>query len=269
MATSDIFNETYRGLAMRYFRQLVLILVMALASTPLRAGEATIAVATNFAETQEALVGLFAQSSGAKITTVTGSTGRLYGQIVNGAPFDAFLSADAARPALLIENGHAVGASLFTYAQGKLALWSADPNRVGTDGAKTLAGGQFRHLAIANPALAPYGLAAQQTLAALGLDKAVEKKLVMGEDIGQAFAMIASANAELGFVALAAVHSPRNEIGGSYWIVPETLHDPIRQDAVLLKRGENNATAKDYLAFLKSDGARALMAERGFGSSSP
>ena len=225
---------------------------------------ALIAVAANFAEIAGALEEAFEGQSPHDVTVTTGSTGKLYAQIVKGAPFDVFLSADRARAARLEDEGHAVAGSRFTYAVGRLTLWSAHEDRISDNGPAVLGEDDFRALAIANPELAPYGLAARQTLENLGLLDAVSDRIVMGENIGQAFSMVATGNAELGFIALSYVMSPRNETPGSWWAVPADLHDPIRQDAVLTARGAENAAARAFLDFLKSDEAGELIERYGY-----
>jgi len=231
--------------------------------TPAAAGEvALVAVAANFAEVMERLEADFEAESPHAITITTGSTGQLYAQIANGAPFDALLAADQARPERLEAEGLAVRGSRFTYARGQLVLWSADPGRIGDAGPAVLRRGDFRRLAMANPELAPYGLAARQALDGLA---ALRGKIVFGENVGQTHAMVATGNAELGFVARSYVDSPRNPAPGSRWTVPETLHEPIRQDAVLLLRGEDNSAARDLLAYLRRPAVRQVIAEHGYG----
>ena len=229
------------------------------------AEEAVVAVAANFAEVAERLEELFEEGGGHTVTFVVGSTGKLYAQIAHGAPFDAFLAADRERPERLEREGLAVAGSRFTYAVGRLTLWSREPGRVGTDGAATLTQGDFRLLAIANPDLAPYGEAARKTLQSLGLWEGVQAKVVRGQTVGQAHALVASGSAELGLVALSSVLSPRNEVPGSRWDVPAELHAPIRQDAVLLKRGAGNAAARGFLELLRSDPARPVLETYGYG----
>ena len=233
-------------------------------ATPAASGEAVVAVAANFTEVAERLEADFERDSAHTLTFVVGSTGKLYAQIAHGAPFDAFLSADRASPERLEKEGLAVAGSRFTYATGRLTLWSREPGRVGADGAATLRRGEFRLLAIANPELAPYGEAARQTLENLGLWRSLQGKVVMGETVGQAHAMVASGNAELGFVALSYVLSPRNETPGSRWDVPAELYEPIRQDAVLLKRAAGNPAARGFLAFLRSAEARTVIEGYGY-----
>jgi molybdate transport system substrate-binding protein len=232
---------------------------------PAAGEEAVVAVAANFLEVAERLAADFERDRGHALRFVAGSTGKLYAQIAHGAPFDAFLAADQERPARLEREGLAVAGSRFTYAGGRLALWSREPGRVGADGAATLRQGKFRLLAIANPDLAPYGAAAKQTLQKLGLWERFGGRIVMGETIGQAHVLVASGNAELGFVALASVLSPRNATRGSRWDVPAHLHAPIRQDAVLLLRGARNPAARGFLAFLRSPRAQAVIAAHGYG----
>lgn len=231
---------------------------------PAAGEEAVVAVAANFAEVAERLEKDFEGASGHRLTFVVGSTGKLYAQIANGAPFDVFLSADQETPARLEKEGQAVAGSRFTYAVGRLTLWSPEPGRVGSDGAATLKEGKFRRLAIANPELAPYGAAAKQALEKLGLWERFKDRIVMGETIGQAHAMVASGNAELGFVALSYVLSPRTETKGSRWDVPARLHAPLQQDAVLLARAAGNPAARAFLDFLRSAKARAVMETYGY-----
>lgn len=224
---------------------------------------AIIAVAANFAEVMETLQSEFESSTGHQLTLVTGSTGKLYAQLVNGAPFDVLLAADQERPQRLIELGLAVPESRFTYATGLLALWSADENRITEDGKEALRQ-DFRHLAIANPDLAPYGAAAVQALRALEMLEAVQDRIVMGENIGQAHALIASGNAELGIVALAYALSSRNSSAGSYWPIPSDLYAPVHQDAVLLKHAENNLSAIEFLGFLRAERVKTIIREFGY-----
>jgi molybdate transport system substrate-binding protein len=242
---------------------LALLLGLFLAG-PAAGEEAVVAVAANFSEVAERLERDFERDGGHTLTLVAGSTGKLYAQIANGAPFDAFLAADQARPERLERERLAVAGSRFTYATGRLTLWSAEPGRVGGDGAATLRRGKFRRLAIANPALAPYGAAAKQTLAKLGLWERFADRIVMGETIGQAHVLVASGSAELGFVALSSVLSRRNQTRGSRWDVPSGLHTPIRQDAVLLARAAHNPAARGFLGFLRSAKAKVLIESYGY-----
>lgn len=225
------------------------------------ADEALVAVAANFTRTAEALAEAYEAESGHTITISSGSTGQLYARIVQGAPYDAFLSADAERTTLLVESGQAVAGSRFTYAVGRLALWSADPDRIGPDGAAALSSG-FRFLAIANPRTAPYGAAAMETLESLGLTDSVADRLVTGADVGATYAFVASGNAELGFIALSQLPDGQ----GSVWIVPEAFHAPLAQDAVLLSRGADNPAALGFLAYLRTDVARAVIEAAGYGA---
>jgi molybdate transport system substrate-binding protein len=246
-------------------RRLALPLLLGLGlAGPAAAAEVVVAVAANFTEVVERLEADFERDSGHTVTVVAGSTGKLYAQIANGAPFDVFLAADQERPERLEKEGLAVAGSRFTYATGRLTLWSREPGRVGSDGAATLRQGKFRLLAIANPELAPYGAAAKQTLASLGLWERFKDKIVMGETIGQAHTVVASGSAELGFVALSSVLSPRNETKGSRWDVPADLHAPIRQDAVLLARAAGNPAARGFLAFLRSAKVEAVIESYGY-----
>ena len=228
------------------------------------AGETTVtvAVAANAAEAVEALAADFERETGHGVVVTAGSTGKLYAQILHGAPFDMFLAADRERPRLLVEQGLAVEDSRRTYAIGRLVLWTADPT-VAVD-ADTLSTAAFRRLALANPDLAPYGAAARETLRKLGLWDSLRPKIVLGENVGQAFAMTASGNAELGLVARSSVLRPRNGRAGSSWNVPADLHTPIRQDAVLLKRAERSEAAQAFQVFLHSPSALETIESFGF-----
>ena len=246
-------------------RILLLIAVLLLFPGPAQAGEALVAVATNFLTPARALAEAFERETGQRVALASGSTGKLAAQILQGAPYDAFLAADVERPAMLVGKGAAVPGSRFTYALGRLALWSADPDRIAGDGAEALAAPEIRRVALANPALAPYGAAAEQTIAALGLAEALAPKLVLGENVGQAQAMVATGNAELGFVALSGLVGPGAAGGGSRWQVPEELHDPIRQDAVLLVRAPPDGPAARFIDFLRGETARGIIADHGYG----
>ncbi|MBL8564169.1 MAG: molybdate ABC transporter substrate-binding protein [Hyphomicrobiaceae bacterium] len=239
-----------------------------LASAPAAKAETVrAAVATNFIEPVARIAAAFKEKTGHEVVVSTGATGSLSAQIKAGAPFDVFLSADSERPAAMENEGVAVRGSRFTYAVGILALWSADPARITGEGKAALEAADIRAIAIADPALAPYGHAAKQTLEKLGLWDAVEGKLVFGKNIGQTHALVATGNAEIGFVALSALKRSGSEekAFGSTWQVPEGLHDPIRQDAVLLAPAETNAAARAFLEFLKSAEAREVITAHGYG----
>ncbi len=231
-------------------RHFLLAGIAGAAAWPLRAAEGTalVAVAANFSKVAEGLLPDFEAQSGYKITLSSGSTGQFYGQIINGAPYDAFLAADQARPALLAQAG--LARNRITYARGLLALMQAD----GTATEASLRG-DFAHLAIANPALAPYGLAAEQALRAMGLWDGLKGRIVMGQNVGQAYALVASGNAELGLVA--------QSYAQNFWAVPEPLYDPILQDAVLLNE---NPAAAAFLDYLATDPAQAIIRAAGYGA---
>ncbi len=243
---------------------LALVAAAMLGPGPARAAEALVAVASNFAEAAARLESDFERATGHELKIVTGATGQLFAQVTKGAPFDMMLAADQERPARLEAMGHAVAGSRFTYATGQLVLWSPDPDRIGADGAAAIAAGDYRHIAIANPDLAPYGRAARQALENLGLLAEVKDRIVMGQNAGQAFSMVATGNAELGLVARSHAVSPRNEQPGSLWAVPASLHDPIRQDAVLLARAADNPAARAFLDYLGSDAAQAVIETYGY-----
>ncbi len=229
-----------------------------------QADQVKVAVAANFAGPLARIAEGFSTASGHTLSISVGSTGKLYSQIVAGAPFEVLLAADDATPKKLISEGHAVAGSNFSYAIGVLVLWSAQPGLVDDRGA-VLASSRFARLAIANPKLAPYGRAAAEVIQARGLTDALAPRQVMAESIGQAYQFIATGNAELGFVALSQVAVPGQPVTGSYWRVPANLYGAIRQDAVLLKPGEKSAAATALLAYLKSPAARALIQQYGYG----
>jgi molybdate transport system substrate-binding protein len=242
-------------------RAAVLVCAVLGTATRTEAEEIRIAVATNFTAAMRHLIARFEERSDHTVLASFGSTGGHYAQIKNGAPFVAFFAADAERPRLLEQQGIAVPGSRFSYAVGRVALWSPDPDRVDAEG-RVLESGTFRHLAMANPALAPYGAAARETLLALGLWERLQPRLVTGQDIGQAYGFVATRNAELGFVAWAQLRQPGAEIPGSYWLVPESLHRPIEQEAVLLR---DVPAARELVEFIKSDEARAIIRSYGYG----
>lgn len=254
-----------KSLARRAARAAALAAVLAAAAAPARAGEVLVAVAANFAEAVEQLRPGFERATGHRLVATTGSTGKLYAQIRAGAPFQVLLAADAKTPALLEAEGAAVAGTRFTYAIGRLVLWSRAPGVVAGDGARTLREGRFRHLAIANPDLAPYGVAAREVLQATGTWDALRPRIVMGQNIGHAHALVASGAAELGFVALSALKDPRAPAGGSAWEVPASLHAPLQQDAVLLNPGRGRPAATALLAYLRSPAARAVIEAQGYG----
>jgi molybdate transport system substrate-binding protein len=246
-------------------RVAVCLTVALLGVLPARADEALVAVAANFAEVIQELKPAFEKASGHKLQATTGSTGKLYAQIKEGAPFHILLSADAKTPERLESEKAGVAGTRFTYAVGKLTLWSSDPRRIGSDGATALKASDVRHIAIANPDLAPYGVAARETLQSLGLWDSLKAKIVMGQNIGQTHSMVATANAQLGFIALSAVLGPREGEKGSRWDVPQDLFTPIRQDAVLLNAGNKNDAAIAFLKFLETPEARAVIERYGYG----
>ncbi len=233
------------------------------ASLPAHAGEVQVAVAANFAAPMRAIAADFEKSTGHKAVLSSGSTGKFYAQIRNGAPFDVFLAADDETPARLDQESATVPGSRFTYAIGKLVLWSANPDLVDGKG-DVLRAAKFSRLALAAPKLAPYGAAAVETIARLGLLNQLTPKFVQGESIGQTFGFVSTGNAELGFVALSQVWEGGRLKSGSAWIVPAELHDPIRQEAVLLARAKDNPAAAALMAFLKTDGAKTLIRSFGY-----
>ncbi len=242
------------------FYMLISAATMILVPGQSSAEEIRIAVASNFTNAITTIARRYEANSGQKVTLIFGSTGKHYAQIRNGAPYDAFFAADVRRPKLLEEEGLALPGSRFTYAVGKLVLWSPRAGYVDKKGS-ILKPGEFRHLAIANPGLAPYGKAAREVLQALGLWGQLGGRLVRGENIGQTFQFVNSGNAELGFVAYSQVNRPDRPVEGSLWKIPQTLYTPIEQQAVLLK---NNEAARDFLSFVRSDEALKIIREYGY-----
>ena len=239
-------------------------LLIAALPAMLRAETVQVAVAANFTAPMKLIAEQFQKDTGHKAELSFGATGKFYAQIKSGAPFGLFLSADDEAPAKLDQEGDTVAGSRFTYATGKLVLWSPKADAVDAQG-EVLKKNAFRNIAIAAPKLAPYGAAAVETLAKLGLADAVSPKFVQGESIGQAYSFVATGNAELGFVALSQVYEDGRIRSGSGWIVPAALHAPLRQDAVLLARGKNNAAAVALLAYLKGGKAQAVIRSYGYG----
>ena len=231
------------------------------------ADSATLAVAANFLTPLEALRRAFEQGGAHKLSVVSASTGQLYAQITNGAPFDVLLSADQETVAKLVVDGRGDGASRFTYALGTLVLFTRDPSKFAPLNLDTLRRRDFRWLAIANPDLAPYGLAAQQTLEALGLWDTLQPRLVRGQSIAQTFAQAETRNADLALVAMSQAIAYGDPT--AYFPVPEQLHAPLRQDAVLLAHGRENAAAREFLKFLRSAAATKTIADYGYRPGAP
>ncbi|MEG3639346.1 molybdate ABC transporter substrate-binding protein [Magnetococcus sp. PR-3] len=242
-----------------HFKPLLALLLFLLVTPAAQAAEARIAIAANFTAVAKQIAQVFHQESGHTLRMSFGSTGKLYTQIIHGAPFDLFLAADSNRPERLEKEGKTVSKSRFTYATGRLVLWGRDlkqPEAV----LAYLKKGQFRKLALANPKTAPYGAAALQTLSQLKLDKKLRAKMIRGDSIAQTFQFVATGNAQLGFVAASQV--ARKHPG---WRVPQSMHLPLSQQAVLLKRGANNPAAKAFLTFIKQQKAQQIITSFGYG----
>ncbi|HEY0289416.1 MAG TPA: molybdate ABC transporter substrate-binding protein [Pseudomonas sp.] len=227
------------------------------------ADEVQVAVAANFTAPIQAIAQDFEKDTGHKLVASFGATGQFYTQIKNGAPFEVFLAADDTTPAKLEQENEIVKGSRFTYAVGTLALWSAKEGYVDDKG-EVLKKNQYQHLSIANPKAAPYGLAATQVLEKLGLTEATKPKLVEGQSIAQAYQFVSTGNAELGFVALSQVFKDGKLNSGSAWIVPANLHEPIKQDAVILNKGKDSAAAKALMDYLKGPKAAAVIKSFGY-----
>lgn len=227
-----------------------------------RAGEALVAVAANFTAAAQDIGAAFTEATGHTVTFSFGSTGKLYAQIAHGAPFEAFLAADAARPEKAEAEGLGVPGTRFTYALGRIVLYSTDPDLVDPEG-QVLRDEAVSRVAIANPVTAPYGAAAVEAMTALGVYESLTPKLVQGDTIAQAHQFVVTGNAPLGFVALSQVV---DDDSGSTWLVPADLYSPIRQDAILLKTGADNPVARAFLDFLKGSEAAAIMTAYGYGT---
>ncbi|MBF0367859.1 MAG: molybdate ABC transporter substrate-binding protein [Magnetococcales bacterium] len=220
-----------------------------------------VAVASNFNHAMTALVEAFEKQSDHQVIPVYGSTGKHFAQIHHGAPFELFLAADIKRPRLLEKSGEGISQSRFTYAIGRLALWSPEAHTV-TSGGGVLETGHFRYLALANPKLAPYGLAAREVLEQRGIWSSLRGRLVRGENIGQAFQFVKSGNAQLGFVALAQIQHPGQPLSGSHWLVPASLHTPLEQQGILLKESPGGRALID---FIQGEKGRAIIQAHGYG----
>jgi molybdate transport system substrate-binding protein len=238
-------------------------LVFAVSSVAARAAEVQVAVAANFTVPMQRIAAEFEKDTEHRALLSFGPTGKFYAQIQHGAPFAVFLAADDKTPARLEAEGGAVPGSRFTYAVGKLVLWSAKPDFVDEQG-DVLKKGNFRHVAIASPKVAPYGVAAVEALTRLGLLDAIQPKFVTGESISQAYQFVATGNAELGLVALSQVMEDGRMTGGSAWIIPADWYEPIRQDAVTLAAGRDNPAAQALMEYLKSDKATAIIRSFGY-----
>ena len=232
-------------------------------AAPTQAAEVMAAVAANFTAPMKMLAKSFEQDTGHKLVLSFGSTGSFYAQIKNGAPFDVLLAADSDTPLRLEKDGLGVAGSRFTYATGRLVLWSPKAGVVDDQGS-VLRSGKFQRLAIANPKLAPYGAAAMQVLANLGLEATVQPKLVQGENIAQAYQFTASENAQIGFVALSQVFLQGHISQGSAWVVPAHLHAPLQQAAIVLRKGQDNPGAQALMVYLQSEKARRTLQTFGY-----
>ena len=236
--------------------------LFALIVTPALAEQALVAVAANFVPPFREVAVEFEKATGHTVQVASGSSGAFFTQIKNGAPFDVFFSADAERPKILEEEGLAVKGSRFTYAIGRLVLWSSDPNLV--KGEDTLRSEKFKHLAIADPKTAPYGVAAKQVMQKLEVWESVQPRLVLGESLGQTIVFIESGNAELGFLALSQVMDPKIKGKGGRWDVPSNIHEPIKQDVVLLTKGKENPAANALMEFMRGPQATAIIERYGY-----
>jgi len=240
------------------------LLLSALCFTALaQADEVQVAVAANFTAPMQKIAAEFEKDTGHKAVLAFGATGKFYAQIANGAPFEVLLAADDETPAKLEKELLAAPHTRFTYAIGKLVLWSAKDGYVDDKG-DILKKGDFKHLAVANPKAAPYGAAAMETMTKLGLVSTLQPKFVQGENIAQTHQFVATGNAEVGFVALSQVFKDGKLTSGSAWIVPDKFHEPIRQDAVVLAKGRNKPAPVALVDYLKGAKAKAIIKSYGY-----
>jgi len=247
----------------RFLTRLLLIAGLASISITADAESTLVAVAANFTKPMNEIAAEFEKATGHSVKLSFGASGKFVSQIENGAPFEIFLSADEKNPLKLEQAGFAVDGSRFTYAIGKLALWSNNANTVDDEG-RILANGSFQHLAVADPKLAPYGVAALEVLKAKGLLEKLQPLIVQGENIAQTYEFVSTGNAELGFVALSQIFENGKITQGSAWLVPDNLYTPILQDAILLKTGTENPAASALIAFLKTPAALAVIEKYGY-----
>jgi molybdate transport system substrate-binding protein len=240
--------------------QQLAICILLLAPIYVMADAIRVAVASNFSEAAKEIAARYEQRSGQELILIFGSTGKHYAQIKHGAPFDIFFAADARRPRLLEEEGAAIAGSRFTYARGRLVLWSPREGFIDKQG-RILETGQFTRLAIANPKLAPYGRAAQEVLQAKGLWNALRQRMVRGENIGQTYQFVKSGNAALGFVAYSQIKRSNQAVAGSYWLIPQTLYQPIEQQVILLR---DNPVVREFIAYLQEPEAQTIIRAYGY-----
>ncbi len=248
---------------LRMLIAIVLGMVVLANAQPAQAAQVQVAVAANFAAPMQLIAAEFEKDTGHHALLAVGASGKFYAQIKNGAPFEVLLSADTAIPARLEAEGAAVAGTRFTYATGKLVLWSSQPGLVDEAG-RVLEIGKFTHLAIANPKTAPYGAPAMEVLRARGQSQAWAGKIVQAENVAQAWQFVATGNAQLGFVALSYLIKDGKQVPGSAWIVPASLYHPLKQDAVLLKPGKNNPAASALLRYLQSEKIKTLIRSNGY-----
>ena len=239
-----------------------LLVIATMTAAPVCAEQVLVAVAANFVPPFREIAIEFEAATGHTVRVAAGSSGNFYSQIKNGAPFDVFFSADMDHPKRLEDEGLGVKDSRVTYAIGRVVLWS--PNAGLIKGEETLRSNNFKRLAIANPKTAPYGLAAMQAMQTLDLWESVQPKIVMGENLGQTMGFIESGNADLGFVALSQVLDPKIKGRGSRWDVPTHLHEPIKQDVIVLTKGKDNPAARALLAFVNSPHVQTIIERYGY-----
>ena len=246
---------------MKLFKTLGLAITLSFSVATAWAEDVPVAVAANFTKPMEKIAADFEKATGNKAVLSFGATGKFVEQIKNGAPFQILVSADQKSPIKLEKEALAVLGTRYTYAIGKLVLWSAKPQFVDDKGLILKTNRDFEHIAIADPKVAPYGKSAMQVMEKMGVLDTLKPKMVQGESIGQTKEFVASGNAELGFVALSQVIK---ETTGSSWMIPQDLYSPLYQDVILLKTGDSSAAAKALLDYLRSDAALAVIKDYGY-----
>lgn len=244
---------------------LISVFLLGLLNNNLAVADVRVAVASNFLLPAKYIANVYEKETGEKVLISAGSTGKLYAQIINGAPFDVFLAANRREPERLEKEGYAVAGSRFTYAHGRLVLWDVGGRFREKTYIEALKSADYKRISLANPSIAPYGVAALSVLRELKLGNSIENKLIKAENISQAYQYLATGAADIGFIALSQLKANKSELPGAHWLVAEDMHDPILQQAVLLKKAGNKLQAKSFLNYLKSSKAMAMIESFGYG----
>lgn len=244
---------------------LISVFLLGLLNNNLAVADVRVAVASNFLLPAKYIANVYEKETGEKVLISAGSTGKLYAQIINGAPYDIFMAANQREPERLEKEGYVIAGSRFTYARGRLVLWEVKGRYRKKTYEDLLASGDYQRISLANPAIAPYGNAALSVLKELNLGETIKNKLIKAENISQAYQYAATGAADIGFIALSQLKTSQSELPGAHWLVSEELHEPILQQAVLLKNASNKLQAKSFLNYLKSSKAMAMIENFGYG----